>query len=276
MVDKQKGIEMMARLFRISGLTLLAAGIPSAAQFRNVLKSAEIEKVFAAGRPSQEVLTKTNFGIDFRSTAASSEASAKDAEADEFWFVRHGAAQLSLNSETYQAAAGDVVHVARNVDYRIANGRDPFQYVAVRVFPETRPLRIGYGAGPTPRTMPVVVPKKQIEETFATAEKNVTLHSAGAALINHVVYPARHGPWEVHQTCDDIYFVRLGTAHTRLDGRLVNPKDEAPGEPRGTGVIGAREFTISAGDMVFIPRNMAHFSDPGSGKVGYLLLKVCD
>jgi mannose-6-phosphate isomerase-like protein (cupin superfamily) len=267
---------MPARLFRISGLALVAAGIPAAAQFRDVMKSAEIEKIFSAGRPSQDVLTKTNFAIEFRSAASGFGASAKDAEADEFWFVRHGAAKLSLNSETYQAAAGDVVHVARKVDYRIANGRDPFQYVAVRVFPETRPLRIGYGAGPTPRTMPVVAPKKQIEETFATAEKNVTLHSAGAALINHVVYPARHGPWEVHQTCDDIYFVRLGTAHTQLDGRLINPKDEALGEPRGTGVTGAREFTITVGDMVFIPRNTAHFSDPGTGKVGYLLLKVCD
>jgi mannose-6-phosphate isomerase-like protein (cupin superfamily) len=267
---------MTTRIFPITALALLAAGIPAPAQFRDVLKSAEIEKIFSAGRASQELLTKTNFAIEFRSARGGSGSSAKDAEADEFWFVRHGAAKLSLNSETYQAAAGDVVHVARSADYRIVNGRDAFQYVAVRVFPETRPLRIGYGASPSPKPMPVVAPKKQIEETFATAEKNVTLHSAGAALINHVVYPARHGPWEVHQTCDDIYFVRLGTAHTRLDGRLVDPKDEAPGEPRGTGLTGAREFTITVGDMVFIPRNTAHFSDPGSGKVGYLLLKICD
>jgi mannose-6-phosphate isomerase-like protein (cupin superfamily) len=257
-------------------LTALLLAGPAPAQIRDVLKSAEIDKMFSAGRASQEVLSKTNFSIVFRSAAGSAASSAKDSEADEFWFVRHGAAKLSLNSESYQAAAGDVVYVARNVDYRISSDRDRFQYVAVRVFPEGRPLRIGYGAGPTPRPMPAVATKKQIEETFATAEKNVTLHSAGAALINHVVYPGRHGPWEVHQTCDDIYFVRMGTAHTRLDGRLVNAKDEAPGEPRGTDVTGAREFTITPGDMVVIPRNTAHFSDPGSAKVGYLLLKVCD
>ena len=255
---------------------LLPPGRPAMAQVRDVIKSAEIDRMFATGRPSQGVLSKTNFAIVFRAATDAAGASAKDPEADEFWFVRYGGAKVSLNAETHEAGAGDVVYIPRNVDYRIAAGRGPFQYVAVRVFPTGRPLRIGYGAGPEPHPMPAVANKKQIEETFATADKNVTLHAAGATLINHVVYPARHGPWEVHQTCDDIYFVRMGTAHTRLDGRLVDPHDEAPGEPRGTGVTGAREFTIAVGDMVVIPRNTAHFSDPGTGKVGYLLLKVCD
>jgi mannose-6-phosphate isomerase-like protein (cupin superfamily) len=181
-----------------------------------------------------------------------------------------------LGAKAYEAGAGDVVYAARGVEYKITPNAGRFEYVAARVFPAERRARIGIGAGTTPRPMAPVATKKQIDETFAAAEKNVTLHSAGAALINHVVYPGRHGPWEVHQTCDDVYFVRLGTARSQLDGTLVNGKEEQPGEIRGTGVTGAREFTIAPGDMVIIPRNTAHFMDPGGQKVGYLLLKVCD
>ena len=37
-----------------------------------------------------------------------------------------------------------------------------------------------------------------------------------------------------------------------------------------------REYNIAPGDMVMIPRNTAHFMDPGSNRLGYLLVKVCD
>src|SRR5215472_5518391 len=107
---KSRGTDMTISRFlsRISPLAaLLVAGIPSPAQVRDVLKSAEIDGMFSAGAASREVLSKPNFAIDFRSTGASG-SSARDAEADEFWFVRHGAANLSLNSTSYQAAAGDV------------------------------------------------------------------------------------------------------------------------------------------------------------------------
>ena len=124
--------------------------------------------------------------------------------------------------------------------------------------------------------MATVARKEQIDATLARAEKNVTLHSAGATLINHVVYKGAPGPWEVHQTCDDLYFMRLGTARAQIDGTLVNAKYDSPGEIRGTGVSGSRKFTIGPGDMLVIPRNTAHFMDPGPNKLGYLLVKVCD
>ena len=121
-----------------------------------------------------------------------------------------------------------------------------------------------------------VATKAQIDATFASAMKNVTLHSAGATLINHVIYNGAHGPWEVHQTCDDIYLVRLGSARAQLDGTLVDGKEDPPGEIRGTGVTGARSFEVGPGDIVVVPRNTAHFMNPASPKLGYLLVKTCD
>jgi mannose-6-phosphate isomerase-like protein (cupin superfamily) len=186
------------------------------------------------------------------------------------------ARRAAQRDNSTDVAAGDVVNVPRNTPYQITPSATGFEYVAARVFPAERLFGIGIGAAKTPHPMPVVAAKAQIDATLASADKNVLLHSAGATLINHVAYKGAPGPWEVHQTCDDLYFMRLGIARAQLDGTRVNGKDDSPGEIRGTGVTGSRSFTIGPGDMVVIPRNTAHFMDPGSNKLGYLLVKVCD
>jgi len=254
-------------------------------QLRDVVKSDDVDKMFARAVPSLEVLTKPNFAVVFRVTSGKAGAWQKHPDADEFWFVRHGAARLTLSTgdsrgalgqEPYDVAAGDVINVPRNSAYQIGPSANGFEYVAVRVFPLERRLGIGIGASKTPAPMPAVARKAQIDATLASADKNVTLHSSGVTLINHVVYKGAPGPWEVHQTCDDLYFMRLGTARAQIDGTLVNGKEDSPGEIRGTGLTGARSFAIGPGDMVIIPRNTAHFMDPGSNKLGYLLVKLCE
>lgn len=256
---------------------------PAYGQLRDVVKSDDVDKMFARATPSIEVLSKPNLALVFRVSSGNAGSWQPPADAEEFWFARHGAADVSLriggasSSETnHKVAEGDVFYLRRNTGYRVTPGASGFEYVAVRVFPAERPLGIGIGATGAPRPMPTVARKAEIDATFASADKNVTLHSAGATLINHVVYKGAPGPWEVHQTCDDYYFMRVGTARAQIDGTVVNGKVDSPGEIRGTGVTGARSFNIGPGDMVVIPRNTAHFMDPGSNKLGYLLVKVCD
>jgi mannose-6-phosphate isomerase-like protein (cupin superfamily) len=258
------------------GAMLLLSTCPGQCQIRDVIKSAEIDEIFARTVQSIEVLAKTNYGVEFRTTSRAATGPRTDPDADEFWFVRHGSAKVLLGDRRHDANAGDVVRVARATAYQVNPTSERFEYVAIRIFPTERRTRIGIGAALEPRPMPEVATKAQIEATLATADKNVTLHSAGALLINHVIYPAAPGPWEVHLTCDDLYFVRIGTARAKLDGTLLHAKEDPPGELRGTGVRGAREFNIAPGDMVVIPRNTAHFMDPGSTRLGYLLVKVCD
>ena len=265
-------------------ILLLASG-PAHCQLRDVTKSAEVDKIFGRAGESLEVLAKPNFAVVFRVSSGKPGAWQGHPDADEFWFVRRGAASLSLsNGESsvgadqrrYEVTAGDVVNVPRTSAYQIAPTSARFEYVAVRVFPADRRLGIGIGASGTPRPMPDVAAKAKIDATFASADKNVLLHSSGAVLINHVVYKGAPGPWEVHQTCDDLYFVRMGTARAQLDGTLIGGKEDSPGEIRGSGVTGSRTFTVDPGDMVLVPRNTAHFMDPGRNKLGYLLVKVCD
>ncbi len=89
-----------------------------------------------------------------------------------------------------------------------------------------------------------------------------------------IIYNGAIGPYESHETADQIYFVRYGTAKAAYDGRLVDPKVTAPGQIRGTGYIDSSEYTIGPGDIVWIPRNLLHFVDPGVGKIGYLLAGI--
>jgi len=253
---------------------LLLSAWPGCCQIRDVVKSAEIDKMFAGAGQSVEVLAKTNYAVEFRVGSAGAQQTHPDA--DEFWFVRHGSAKVSLGERNHDVNSGDVVNVPRTTAYQITPAAGRFEYVAVRIFPTERRTRIGIGAAPEPHPMPDVATRMQIDATLANAEKNTLLHSAGVLLINHVIYKAAPGPWEVHQTCDDLYFVRMGNARAKLDGTLIHGKEDPPGEIRGTGVSGARDFTIAPGDMVSIPRNTAHFMDPNSTRLGYLLVKICD
>ncbi|HLX44087.1 MAG TPA: cupin domain-containing protein [Bryobacteraceae bacterium] len=262
---------------RYSITILLIACWPVCGQLRDVTKSEEIDKMFARAQPSLDVLVKPNLTITFRAASGKAVAPQTHTDADEFWFVRRGTAGVALGTEAkrYDVAAGDVVSVPRGTQYQIAPG-GTFEFVAVSVFPAKRNLNIGIGATGTPKPMPPVARKADIDATLASADKNVTLHSAGSTLINHVVYKGAPGPHEVHQTCDDLYFMRLGTAQAHIDGRLVDGKEDPTGEIRGTGVTGARTFNIGPGDLVWIPRNTAHFMNPMGPKLGYLLVKVCD
>ena len=77
-------------------------------------------------------------------------------------------------------------------------------------------------------------------------------------------------------SCDDMYFWRIGTGKAQIDGTLLFPSEVQPGEIRGVGVIGSRDYNVAPGDFVFVPRNTAHHIDGGDNKLGYVLVKICD
>ena len=245
--------------------------------FSHVMKSADVDAAFAKITDSWDVYTKTNHAVTFR-VATKKTGVTNHAEADEYWFVRKGAAKVALaTSGPHPVAAGDVVYVPRNMSYDI----DPsarFEYVALRVF-APRPAgrgagagQAGEGGGAASEPTSYFATKAQTDQTFATETKSATLRFPGGASVNQIIYDGSIGPYESHEAADQIYFVRYGTAKAIYDGRLINPTVTGPGQIRGTGVLDGSEYTIAAGDIVFIPRNQVHFVDPGTGKVGYFLV----
>ena len=253
--------------------------------FSHVLKSAEVDAVFARIEDAADVYVKPNHGVAFRvSTNTNKQVPWKlHTEADEIWFVRRGSAKVSLAPFTLQVGvtppgdihvvgAGDVIYVSRNSAYRIEPSAGRLEYVAVRVFPSrseaaaTDPTETG--------RIPTVISKVEIDRFFSSATQSEPLGAGDTVALDRVIYNGKPGPWESHETADQIYFVRHGTAQASLDGFIVDAKLTAPGQIRGSGVIGASQFTIGPGDIVWIPRNTAHFIDPGSGKVGYFLVRL--
>src|ERR1041385_201556 len=94
---------------------LLLACLPASGQLRDVVKSAEVDKMFMRARQSLEVLAKPNLAIVFRLSSEKTGAWQKHPDADEFWFVRHGGASIALDTDeagerNYKVMAGDVVN----------------------------------------------------------------------------------------------------------------------------------------------------------------------
>jgi mannose-6-phosphate isomerase-like protein (cupin superfamily) len=280
-------------------LMFLMSAASGRAEIRDVLKSADIGGMFAGVTPGKEgpgllVHSTPAYTIRFDVQAGKPGPYTAHPNADQLLFVRAGTARILIggelagakksasgelagesikNGRTNDLGAGDVVHLPRNTPHRIDPGGGRLEYVRVQVFPagDNLPPRQGFLS---PSRMADVLKKSEIDATFATHSSNQPIHAAPNYTMNYVIYTGRSGPWEAHRGCTDIYFVQTGTATAQLGGDIANPKEEAPGEIRGTGVSGARRHSIGPGDMVLIPRNTAHHMDPAGGKLGYLLLKV--
>ena len=285
----------MSSLRSVGIVTLVACGLvigmasrPVKAQakliknlFSHVMKSADVDAHFVKIQDSWDVYTKTNHAVTFRVNTKKL-PSTNHEEADEYWFVRKGSAKVALHTGTPATSTpqgvgiGDVVYVPRNVPYEIDPGTSRFEYVAVRIFTPRAAAR-GGGAGlaggpPLPEPTTYVATKAQIDKTFADEPGSTQLRFPGGGNIAMIIYNGAIGPYESHEDIDQIYFVRHGTAKAAYDGRLVNPTVTTPGQIRGTGYLDSSEYTIAAGDIVWIPRNQLHFVDPGTGKIGYFLL----
>ena len=251
--------------------------------FSHVMKSAEVDARFAKIQDSWDVFVKTNHAVTFRVNTKKLPMTSH-LEADEYWFVRKGAAKVALQTGDAATSApqdvgeGDVVYVPRNIAYEIDPGTSRFEYVALRVF-APRPSRQG-GAGrgggalaaATPPPTSYVAKKADIDKTFASEPRTAQLRFPGGGSVNMIIYNGAIGPYESHEAADQIYVVRYGTAKAAFDGRLINPTVTGPGQIRGTGYLDASEYTIGPGDIVWIPRNQMHFVDPGTGKIGYMLV----
>jgi mannose-6-phosphate isomerase-like protein (cupin superfamily) len=242
-------------------------------EIHDVLKSAEIEASLAKVQGSSIVHQRPNFSISLGSQEGATGAFETHAGADEVIFIRRGSGALRLEDRKYEISSGDVINVRRKTAHRIDAPSGRIEYVAVRISPAGEG-RAASGIRPAPRIMPDVLRASEIDETFAKFDSNQPIHSAPNFTMNYVIYSGHAGPWEAHRGCVDIYFLKIGTAASQLGGQIRNAKEESPGEIRGDGVTGDRRYSVGPGDIVVIPREMAHHMDPTSAKLGYQLIKV--
>ena len=259
-------------------LLILFAG-PARAEIRDVVKSSDIDGMFArltSNRPDRALHEMPNYALWLKAHDGKPGAYETHPEADDILVVRRGSAHITMGEpeRRHEIGSGDVVRIPRNTPHQIDPGSGRLEYVVLRIFPSGENLQARPGIRPAAGKLGDVLKKSEIDETFAKSTSNQPIHTAKNFTMNYVIYGGRSGPWEAHRGCVDIYFLQIGTATAQLGGEIQNAKEESPGEPRGTGVTGAREHQIGPGDIVLIPRNTAHHMNPATGKLGYILVKV--
>jgi mannose-6-phosphate isomerase-like protein (cupin superfamily) len=83
------------------------------------------------------------------------------------------------------------------------------------------------------------------------------------------------GGGELHEKMSDLFVIQSGDATVVVGGTMTDSHATAPGEVRGTAVVGGRSQHVSVGDVVHIPANTPHqmLVEPGH-HVTYFVVKV--
>jgi mannose-6-phosphate isomerase-like protein (cupin superfamily) len=67
------------------------------------------------------------------------------------------------------------------------------------------------------------------------------------------------GEAEVHETTNHVFIIVEGEATMVTGGKLVDAKQTAPGQIRGTSVAGGQTQRLSKGDVITIPAKTPHW-----------------
>ena len=75
-----------------------------------------------------------------------------------------------------------------------------------------------------------------------------------------LVYRDGSGVPEVHANWADHFIVTEGEATLVVGGTVVNPKETGPGETRGTAITGGKEYALTPGTNLTVPRGVPHWT----------------
>ena len=76
---------------------------------------------------------------------------------------------------------------------------------------------------------------------------------------------------EMHAKTNHVFIIVDGEAEFVTGGKMIDPKETAPGQIRGKGIEGGVSHRLSKGDVITIPANTPHWWKDTSktGSVGY-------
>lgn len=99
-----------------------------------------------------------------------------------------------------------------------------------------------------------------------------------AKYTNHHVmlaYRNKDGAAELHAQYADVFYVVKGQATLVTEGTVQNPKEESPGETRGTAITGGKTVVLKKGDFGHIPAGTPHQLLIPKGKTFvYFVIKI--
>ncbi len=128
--------------------------------------------------------------------------------------------------------------------------------------------------GSTASTDPVLYfNKDQVTESFARGA--VLVDGAGGR--NYMVHTSRRteaGMAEVHTQDADIIYVMSGSATLVTGGTVVEGKNTAADEIRGSAIRGGETRNLAPGDVVIVPAGVPHWFQRVSNPFTYYVVKA--
>jgi uncharacterized protein GlcG (DUF336 family) len=99
---------------------------------------------------------------------------------------------------------------------------------------------------------------KEVKAAFAAGETGAVLVEDSAFLVAASRRDSA-GLAELHATDTDIFYVLEGHATVVVGGEIVDGKETAPNEVRGSSIRGGESRELAAGDVLTIPRGIPHW-----------------
>lgn len=111
-----------------------------------------------------------------------------------------------------------------------------------------------------------------VQKAFLGGDTGSTLVTADEFRVN-ASRRETAGQAEVHARDTDIFYVLQGHATIVTGGELLDAKDVAPGEVRGSGIRGGTTLRLSAGDVLTIPHGVPHWFKTVDTPFRYFVVK---
>jgi len=91
----------------------------------------------------------------------------------------------------------------------------------------------------------------------------------------YIIRRDKTGETEVHMAFNDIYVVKSGHAKITVGGQITGNREVVPTEWLGGEISGGTDYSLSPGDVLFIPAGVPHktFVSP-KGSLTYVLVKT--
>jgi quercetin dioxygenase-like cupin family protein len=87
--------------------------------------------------------------------------------------------------------------------------------------------------------------------------------------------PADYRPdVEIHKNEADLFYVIEGNATQVLGGKVIDGKETAPGQIRGSKIEGGTTYQLGKGDVMWVPAGVPHWFPEIPQPLSYLLVKV--
>jgi glc operon protein GlcG len=114
-------------------------------------------------------------------------------------------------------------------------------------------------------------PKEQVTDAFA---KGAVLFNGSDKYMVHTSRRDKAGVAEVHTKDADIIYVQEGSATFVTGGTVVEAKETAPDEIRGTEIQGGETRTIAKGDVLIVPAGTPHWFKEVPAPMTYYVVKA--